>query len=108
MIPNIHHVQLAYPIVSSHKRFWLQQDRILARLSKEDLAFYDGIAERLRDLLQDSDGGMSLATLAGHIGWSRSSLSNFLGRKNQTLPTHLLVKAAKALNVPASYLMTGD
>ena len=86
----------------------LQQDRILGRLSKDDLAFYDGIAERMRDLLQDSDRGMSVATLAGYIGWSRSSLSNFLNRKIQTIPTHLLVKAARALNVPASHLMSGE
>ena len=84
----------------------LQQDRILGRLSKDDLAFYDGIAERMRDLLQDSERGMSVATLAGYIGWGRSSLSNFLSRKNQTIPTHLLVKAARALNVPASHLMS--
>ena len=106
--PNISHIQLADSIVSSHKKGWLKQDRILARLSKDDLAFYDGIAERMRDLLQDSDPGMSVATLAGSIGWSRSSLSNFLSRKNQTIPTHSLVRAARAFNVPASYLMTGD
>jgi len=80
----------------------------LGRLSKENLAFYDGIAKRMRDLLQESDRGMSVAALAGYIGWSRSSLSNFLSRKNRSIPTHLLVRAAKALNVPASHLMTDD
>ena len=30
-----------------------------------DLAFYDGIAKRLRNLLQDSGRGMTVATLAG-------------------------------------------
>jgi transcriptional regulator with XRE-family HTH domain len=89
-------------------RNYLQQDGILGRLSKDDLAFYDGIAERIRDLLGDSRRGMSVATLAGYIGWSCSSLSNFLNRRNQTIPTHLLAKAAKALHVPASYLMMGE
>jgi hypothetical protein len=97
------HMQLFHRISG-----YFQQDGILGRLSKEDLAFYDGIAERIRDLLQDSDRGMSVATLAGDIGWGRSSLFNFLNRKTQTIPTHLLVKAAKALNVPASHLMTDD
>jgi lambda repressor-like predicted transcriptional regulator len=78
----------------------------LGRLSKDDLAFYDGIAKRMRDLLQDSARGMSIAALAEGIGWSRSSLLNFLHRKTQSIPTHLLVKAAKALDVPASHLMT--
>jgi helix-turn-helix protein len=79
----------------------------VGRLSKEDLAFYDGTAERLRNLLMDPGRGMSVATLAAYIGWSHSSLSNFLSRKNQSIPTHLLVKAARTLNVSASYLMTG-
>jgi hypothetical protein len=80
----------------------------LERLSKEDLAFYDGIAERIRDLLQDPHLGANIATLAESIGWSRSSLLNFLNRKTRTIPTHLLVKAAKALHVPPSHLMTDD
>jgi transcriptional regulator with XRE-family HTH domain len=79
----------------------------LVRLSKEDLAFYDGIAERIRDLLQDLRRNTTIATLAGNIGWNRSSLSNFLARKTQTIPAHLLVKIARTLHVPASYLMTG-
>jgi hypothetical protein len=89
-------------------RSWFQRDNIVGRLSKEDLAFYDGIAERIRDLLQDSGRNMSIAALAGYIGWNRSSLSNFLSRKTQTISMHLLVKAAKALHVPAGYLMTDD
>jgi hypothetical protein len=80
----------------------------LGRLSKDDLGFYDEIAERIRDLVQDSHRGTSVATLADRIGCDRSSLSDFLSRKNQTFPTHLLVRAARALNVPASYLMTGN
>jgi len=80
----------------------------LGRLSKEDLAFYDGIAERIRDLLDDARSGMSIVSLAKDICWNRSSLCNFLNRKNQIIPTHLIVRIAKALNVPASYLMTGE
>jgi hypothetical protein len=89
-------------------RSYFNQDGILGRLSKEDLAFYDGIAERIRDLIEDSHRGTTIATLAGDIGWGRSSLLNFLNRKTQTIPTHLLVRAAKSLNVPTSYLMSGD
>ena len=80
----------------------------MGRLNKEDLAFYDGIAERIRDLIEDSHRGTTIATLAGDIGWGRSSLLNFLSRKTQTIPTHLLVRAAKSLHVPAGYLMSGD
>jgi len=80
----------------------------LGRLNKEDLAFYDRIAERIRGLLDDSRSGTSIAALAKDICWNRSSLCNFLNRKNQTIPTHLLVRVAKAFNVPVSYLMTGE
>jgi transcriptional regulator with XRE-family HTH domain len=78
----------------------------LPRLNKDDLAFYDAIAERIREILQDSHPGTTVATLAAHIGWNRSSLSNFLNRKTQTISTHLLAKTAKALNVPVDYLMS--
>ncbi len=94
----------SFQCIRSH----FNQDGILGRLSKEDLAFYDGIAERIRDLIEDSHRGSTIATLAGDIGWGRSSLLNFLNRKTQTIPTHLLVRAAKSLKVPASYLMIGD
>jgi hypothetical protein len=87
---------------------YFQQDGILGRLSKEDLAFYDGVAERIRGLLDDSRSGISITALAKDICWNRSSLSNFLSRQNQTIPTHLLVKAARTLNVSASYLMIGE
>jgi transcriptional regulator with XRE-family HTH domain len=80
----------------------------LAKLSKEDLAFYDAIAQRMGDLLQDLHQDKTAAALARDIGWNRSSLSNFLSRKNQTIPTHLLARVAKALSVPAGYLMTGE
>jgi hypothetical protein len=79
----------------------------LAQLSKEELAFYDGVAERIRALLHDSRSAMTITALAKEISWNRSSLSGFLRRKNQTIPTHLLVRAAKALDVPAGYLMRG-
>jgi hypothetical protein len=48
---------------------YLQRDGILGRLSKEDLAFYDRIAQRVRDLMQDSHPDATIATLAGSIGW---------------------------------------
>jgi hypothetical protein len=76
-------------------RSHFNQDGNVGRLSKEDLAFYDGIAERIRDLIEDSHRGTTIATLARDIGWGRSSLLNFLSRKTQTIQTHLLVRAAK-------------
>jgi PAS domain S-box-containing protein len=79
----------------------------LSRLSKENLAFYDGIAERIRELLQDARGETTIAALARRIVWNRSSLSNFLDRKTQTVPTHLLARTARALKVPVGYLMCG-
>jgi hypothetical protein len=87
---------------------YFHQDGILARLSKEDLAFYDGVAQRIRGVLDDSRSVRSIASLAKDVRWNRTSLSNFLSRKNQTIPTHLLVRVAKTLNVPAGYLMTGE
>jgi transcriptional regulator with XRE-family HTH domain len=79
----------------------------LSRLSKEDLAFYDGIAERVRELLQDSHRDTTIAALARRIGWNRPSLSNFLNRKTQTIPTQFLARTATALKVPIDYLMSG-
>ena len=74
---------------------------MLGRLSKEDLAFYDGIAERIRRLLRRSDTRMSIGKLARIIGWNRSSLSSFLCRKTRTIQAHFLIRIAKGLNVPA-------
>jgi len=79
----------------------------VARLSEEDLVFYDGIAERIRELLQDSHRNTTITTFAAGIGWNRSSLSNFLNRKTQTIPTHLVARTATALKVPVGYLMSG-
>ena len=79
----------------------------MGRLSKDDLAFYDGIAERIRELLQDTPEKTTIAALARRIGWNRSSLSNFLNRKTQTIPTQFLARTATELNVPVGYLMSG-
>jgi len=68
---------------------------------------YDRIAERIRELLQDSHRNTTIATFAAGIGWNRSSLSNFLNRKTRTIPTHLLARIATALRAPVGYLMSG-
>jgi len=80
----------------------------LSRFSKEDLAFYDGIAERVRGLLQDARGKTTIAALARRIGWNRSSLSNFLNRTCRSIPTHFLPEIADALNVSVGYLTAGN
>lgn len=76
----------------------------MGRLSKEDLAFYDEIAVRIRCLLRYSNPRLSTGKLARSIGWNRSGLSSFLRRKTPTIQAHLLIRIAKGLGVPAAVL----
>ena len=71
------------------------------------MAFYDGVAERIRRLLKGPSVSMPIAKLARRTGCNRSSLSNFLHRKTRSVQAHLLVRIAKGLDVSAAYLMTG-
>jgi transcriptional regulator with XRE-family HTH domain len=80
----------------------------LGRVKKDDLVFYNGVAERIRHILKRPALGVTTAWLARRIGWNRASLSNFLNGTSRTIPAHFLPKIAEALNVSVGYLMQGD
>jgi transcriptional regulator with XRE-family HTH domain len=80
----------------------------LARVKKHELAFYDGVAQRIRGQLGRQDSELTTTSLATGIGWNRTSLSRFLNRRDRTIPTHFLPQIAEALNVSIEYLLEGD
>ena len=79
----------------------------MARVKQDELAFYDGVAARIRRLLARPGSGLTTAWLARRVGRSRATVSKFLNRTSITISTYLLVKIAVALNVSVAYLMVG-
>ena len=77
----------------------------MKRLTRDDLAFYDRVAARVRTLLRRRDRRMSQSALAARIGWNRSSLCNFLNRSQKMIPAHFISEIAEALRVPIDELM---
>jgi len=52
----------------------------MRRVTEEELAFYDRLAERISILLAHPQCPLAQSSLAERIGWNRASLCNFLNR----------------------------
>lgn len=77
----------------------------MKRLTKDELVFYDQLAEQVRVLLCSRGRELTRATLARRIGWNPSSLCRFLNRANKSIALHFIAAIAPALRVPIDQLM---
>jgi hypothetical protein len=77
----------------------------MRRLTQEELAFYDGVATRINNLLGDPRCALTQTSLAQRIGWHRVSLCNFLNRVDKAIAAHLIPKIAQVFRVSVDGLM---
>ena len=79
----------------------------MRRVTDEELAFYDRVAERISILLGNPQCPMTQSSLAQRIGWNRASLCNFLNRIDKSIAAHFVPRIARVLRVPAEHLLLG-
>lgn len=80
----------------------------MRRVTEEELAFYDRLAERISILLGHRQCPLTQSSLAERIGWNRASLCNFLNRIDKSVAAHFVPKIARTLQVPLEQLMNGN
>jgi transcriptional regulator with XRE-family HTH domain len=79
----------------------------MRRITDEDAAFYDRVAERISNLLGSPACSLTQSSLAKRIGWSRPSLCNFINRIDKGIAAHFIPRIAGVLGVPMDYLIDG-
>jgi hypothetical protein len=80
----------------------------LRRVTKEELVFYDRLAERISNLLGSHACALTQSSLAKRIGWNRASLCNFVNRIDKSVAAHFIPRIAGALKVSVEHLMSGQ
>ncbi len=79
----------------------------MRRITDEDAAFYDRVAERISNLLGSPACSLTQSSLAKRIGWNRPSLCNFINRIDKGIAAHFIPRIAGVLGVPMDYLIDG-
>ncbi len=79
----------------------------MRRITDEDVAFYDCVAERISGLLGSPSCSLTQSSLAKRIGWNRPSLCNFINRIDKGIAAHFIPRIAGVLGVPMDYLIDG-
>ena len=79
----------------------------MRRITDEEIAFYDHVAERISNLLGNPSCSLTQSSLAKRIGWNRPSLCNFINRIDKGIAAHFIPRIARVLGVPMDYLITG-
>ena len=77
----------------------------MRRVTQDELAFYDGLATRINNLLGDPACALTQSSLAQRIGWHRASLCNFLNRVDKTIAAHFIPKIARSFRLSADELI---
>src|ERR1700723_2097075 len=80
----------------------------MRRITNEDIAFYDRVAERISNLLGSPSCSLTQSSLAKRIGWNRPSLCNFINRIDKGIAAHFIPRLARILGVPMEYLISGS
>jgi hypothetical protein len=79
----------------------------MRRVTDEELAFYDRVAERISMLLGQPHCPLTQSSLAERIGWKRASLCNFINRIDKSIAAHFVPRIARTLQIPLEQLMIG-
>jgi hypothetical protein len=79
----------------------------MRRITDEEIAFYDRVAERISRLLGSPSCSLTQSSLAKRIGWNRPSLCNFINRIDKGIAAHFIPPIASVLGVPMDYLIDG-
>lgn len=79
----------------------------MRRITDEEIAFYDRLAERIGVLLAHPQCPLTQSSLADRISWNRASLCNFINRIDKSIAAHFVPRIAVALQVPVEQLMIG-
>ena len=79
----------------------------MRRITDEEIAFYDHVAERISNLLGNPSCSLTQSSLAKRIGWNRPSLCNFINRIDKGIAAHFIPRIARVLGVPTDFLIAG-
>jgi transcriptional regulator with XRE-family HTH domain len=79
----------------------------MRRITDEEIAFYDRVAERISNLLGNPSCSLTQSSLAKRVGWNRPSLCNFINRIDKGVAAHFIPRIARVLGVPMDYLIDG-
>jgi transcriptional regulator with XRE-family HTH domain len=80
----------------------------MRRITHEEIAFYDRVAERIGSLLGSPSCSLTQSSLAKRVGWNRPSLCNFINRIDKGIAAHFIPRIAGVLGVPMDYLISGE
>jgi len=80
----------------------------MRRISNEEIAFYDRVAERISNMLGSPSCSVTQSSLARRIGWNRPSLCNFINRIDKGIAAHFIPRVAQALGVTIEHLISGS
>jgi hypothetical protein len=80
----------------------------MRRITDDDIQFYNGVAERISNVLGSSSCSLTQSSLARQIGWNRPSLCNFINRIDKGIAAHFIPRIARVLGVPVEYLISGS
>jgi hypothetical protein len=79
----------------------------MRRITNDDIEFYNGVAERISNVLGSPSCSLTQSSLARRIGWNRPSLCNFINRIDKGIAAHFIPRIACVLGVPIDYLISG-
>jgi hypothetical protein len=94
--------------LNCHNVFPTNRGVSMRRITDEDIAFYDGVAERISNVLGGPSCSLTQSSLARRIGWNRPSLCNFINRIDKGIAAHFIPRIARILGVPMDYLIIGS
>jgi len=80
----------------------------MRRINDEEIGFYDGVAERISNMLGSPSCSLTQSSLARRIGWNRPSLCNFINRIDKGIAAHFIPRIGQALGVTIEHLICGS
>jgi hypothetical protein len=80
----------------------------MRRITDDEIAFYDGVAQRISNMLGSPSCSATQSSLARRIGWNRPSLCNFINRIDKGIAAHFIPRIAQALGIPIEHLISGS
>jgi hypothetical protein len=80
----------------------------MRRITDDEIAFYNGVAERISNVLGSPSCSLTQGSLARRIGWNRASLCNFINRIDKGIAAHFIPRIAVVLGVSTEHLIAGE
>jgi hypothetical protein len=80
----------------------------MRRITDDDIEFYNGVAERISNVLGSQSCALTQSSLARRIGWNRASLCNFINRIDKGIAAHFIPRIARVLGVSMEHLISGE